>query len=119
MTLKSQVSIIKNYRKISDAVSGINLPAGTKIQIIKTKSDGGWRWCFIKVNGTDVSGWTTSVNLSEQVQDSKARLEKKVDLEQKLREKYSKDLAKKYGLSEKQVSDIGVEGLTKDWPFPK
>lgn len=37
----------------------------------------------------------------------------------KLSEKDKTDLAKKFGLTLEQLDEIRIEGLTKDWPFPK
>lgn len=36
-----------------------------------------------------------------------------------LSQKEKNDLAKKYGLTLEQLQEIRIEGLTKDWPFPK
>lgn len=37
----------------------------------------------------------------------------------KLLEKYNKKLAVKYGITLALIDSIGVEGITKGWPFPK
>ena len=58
-------------------------------------------------------------NLAEQIQDSQELLEKKRGSRTRAEEKYGKDLAKQYGLSDKQFEEIGDEGMVKNWPFPK
>ena len=48
----------------------------------------------------------------------KNEADKNVELFQKLNAKYQRQLAQKYGLSTKQLMEIGVEGITKEWPMP-
>lgn len=57
------------------------------------------------------SGYSQSV--------ARKQLEKQTELQETLNEKYKDELAKKYGLRRKQLDEIAIEGLTKDWPFPK
>jgi hypothetical protein len=40
-------------------------------------------------------------------------------LNNKLKEKYEKELAEEYNITVAIIDSIGVEGLTKGWPFPK
>ncbi len=47
------------------------------------------------------------------------QLEKQIELQWTLDEKYKNELAEKYGLTRDQLAEIAGEGLTKDWPFPK
>ena len=47
------------------------------------------------------------------------QLEKQIELEETLGEKYKNELAEKYGLTRDQLDAIGTEGVIKDWPFPK
>jgi len=46
------------------------------------------------------------------------QLEKQIELQRILDEKYKNELAEKYGLTRDQLVEIAGEGLTKDWPFP-
>ena len=52
-----------------------------------------------------------------------SELRKQIDnqfkLEQQLKEKYEKQLCKKYRLTDKQLKEIVKEGVTKDWTMPK
>lgn len=41
-----------------------------------------------------------------------------IDYERKLKAKYEKELAEKYGLTEKHIFKISVEGIKKNWPMP-
>jgi len=41
-----------------------------------------------------------------------------IDHQRKLQAKYKKELAKKYGLTEKHIFRISVEGIRKNWPAP-
>lgn len=50
---------------------------------------------------------------------ARKQLENQAELQGTLNEKYKDELAKKYGLTRKQLEEIAVEGFTKDWPFPK
>jgi len=47
------------------------------------------------------------------------QLEKQIELQRTLDEKYRDELADKYGVTLDQLDEIIVEGLTKDWPLPK
>lgn len=47
------------------------------------------------------------------------QLDKQIELQRTLDERYKNELAEKYGLTLDQLTEITVEGLTKDWPFPK
>ncbi len=47
------------------------------------------------------------------------QLDKQIELQRTLDEKYKNVLAEKYGLTRDQLVAIVVEGFDKDWPFPK
>jgi hypothetical protein len=47
------------------------------------------------------------------------QLGKQFELEQQLKEKYEKQLSKKYRLTDKQLKEIVKEGVTEDWSMPK
>lgn len=51
----------------------------------------------------------------KQIPDS--QFMKQIDLQRELEEKYETQLGEKYGLSKDQLFEIGVEGVTKGWPF--
>ena len=44
--------------------------------------------------------------------------QEKDKLAKQLMGKYHDQVAKKYGLTRKQLDEIGNEGLQKSWPFP-
>jgi len=46
------------------------------------------------------------------------QVEKQGKLRSFLREKYESEIAKKYGLTSKQLNKIVEEAIAKDWPFP-
>lgn len=45
------------------------------------------------------------------------QIEKQVNLRETLKEKLENELAKKHGLTRKQLDEISVEGITKGWPW--
>lgn len=45
-----------------------------------------------------------------------SQIMKQIELERELGEKYKAELAQKYGLTEGQLREIMVEGVTKGWP---
>jgi len=50
---------------------------------------------------------------------TKNDIKKNVALNDKLKAKYEKGLAAEYGISVAIIDSIGLEGMTKGWPFPK
>ena len=46
------------------------------------------------------------------------QLNKQIELQRILDERYKNELAEKYGLTLEQLDEIAVEGLTKYWPWP-
>jgi len=50
---------------------------------------------------------------------TKNDIKKNVALNDKLKAKYEKELAAEYGISVAIIDSIGLEGMTKGWPFPK
>lgn len=44
---------------------------------------------------------------------------KLAEFRERLEKRYKNEIAKKYGLTYKQLEEIINEGVTKDWPFPK
>ncbi len=50
---------------------------------------------------------------------TKNDIKKNVALNDKLKAKYEKELAADYGVSVAIIDSIGLEGMTKGWPFPK
>lgn len=99
------------------------LPPGTRIEIAQVATKQGTPWYAVKVfdgSGAVVdTGWVNSVALMGQFRvDDKAKLRKQAEYEQELKEKYLKQIAKKHGLTVKQLQEIGDEGISEDWPFP-
>lgn len=48
-----------------------------------------------------------------------SQFDKQIDLQYSLQDKYSNELLSKYGITQDQLDDIGGEGITKSWAFPK
>lgn len=46
-------------------------------------------------------------------------IDKQLDYEDELREKCEDALAEKFGITREQLDKIGIEGVTKQWPWPK
>lgn len=46
------------------------------------------------------------------------QLDKQLELNRTLQEKFKKDLARRYGLTNDQLAEIGVEAYKKNWPMP-
>ena len=103
------------------------LPPQTTIKVLKVVEKQQTLWYFVVARSPSKaflgSGWIWSVALIRQLQvDRTEQLEqvgKRVELEDRLRDKYKDELAKKYGLTRKQLKEITIEGIEKDWPFPK
>jgi len=47
------------------------------------------------------------------------KVERYSALKEKLNEKYNDELAAQYGLTRQQLDEVGMEGMIKDWPFPR
>jgi len=45
------------------------------------------------------------------------KIMEQINLQNELAKKYKEQVAKKYGLTDDQLSDIGLEGVIKGWPF--
>lgn len=50
---------------------------------------------------------------------AREQLKKQAELKETLTSKYKNILANKYDLTRKQLDKIAIEGLKKEWPFPK
>ena len=55
----------------------------------------------------------------EAMERAPADINKQIDLERELAEKYKDELARKYNLSKDQLFSIGIEGVTNQWPGPR
>jgi len=100
------------------------LPSGTTIKVLKVVMKQQTPWYFVEAKSPSKaslgSGWINSVALMGQSQvDLKEQLEKQAELESRLKDKYKDKLAKKYGLTREQLEKISIEGIEKDWPFPR
>jgi hypothetical protein len=118
IVLTDNLSIIRNYKSISDALNQKDLQPGTKIKILRIKEDV-WTWCLISVVGKNTSGWTTSANLAKQIGDPNSMIQKFAEKEGKLMDKYVNQVAKKYRITNEDIGKIKVEGIQKEWPIPK
>jgi len=46
------------------------------------------------------------------------QLDKQLDVEERLSKEYKAGVARKHGITDAQLREIGIEGSTKSWPFP-
>jgi hypothetical protein len=70
-----------------------------------------------KIYWDDVAGDTRATK-EAMAQVSNTRIKEPLALEDKLQEKYRRDLILKYKLTEDQLKKIEIEGLQKGWPMP-
>lgn len=49
----------------------------------------------------------------------RSRMDKNIELMQRLQDQYKKALAKKYGLTQEQLKETSLEGVVERWPMPK
>lgn len=57
--------------------------------------------------------------MEEALEQYPEEFEKQVEMERRLIDEYQNKLAEKYELTREQLQEISVEGVEKDWPFPK
>ena len=57
--------------------------------------------------------------MEEALEQYPEEFEKQVEMERRLIDDYKNKLAEKYELTREQLQEISVEGVEKDWPFPK
>ena len=100
------------------------LPLRTTIKVLRVTMKQQTPWYFVEAKSPSKaslgSGWINSVALMGQSQvDPNEQLEKQAELESRLKDVYEDKLAKKYGLTREQLEKISIEGIEKDWPFPK
>lgn len=100
------------------------LPPQTTIEVLKVVTKRKEPWYFVEVTSPSRyslgSGWINSSALMGQGQvDPLEQMGKQGKLEYRLKNKYEDNLAKEYGLTREQLKEIGLEGITKDWPLPK
>ena len=100
------------------------LPPQVTIKVLRVAMKQQTRWYFVEATSPSKislgSGWINSIALMGQGRvDPKQQLEKQAELENRLKEKYEDELAKEYGLTREQLEKISLEGIEKDWPFPK
>ncbi len=102
----------------------LRLPPRTSIKILGVGMKQQTLWYSVEATSPSKSssagGWINSITLMGQGPvDTNQQLEKQVELEKHAREKHEKDIAKKYGLTLEQLHEIYLEGIVKDWAFPK
>lgn len=100
------------------------LPPETTIKVLRVAMKKQTAFYFVEATSPSKvsrgSGWINSIALIGQGQvDSGKQLEKQAELENRLIDKYKDELAKKYGLTRKQLGEISLEVFKKDWSFPK
>lgn len=101
----------------------LRVPSRTTIKILKIAMKGQTSWYYVTATntfGTYIgTGWINSIALTGQLQvDVKQQAKKQGELEDLLKDKYESELAKKYGLTHKQLESINIEGLENNWPLP-
>ncbi len=100
------------------------LPPRTSIKVLRVVIKSSSPWYFVEATSSLgyslSSGWVNSFALMGQGQTNpKEQMNKQCELMHRLDNKYEGEVAKKYGLTLEQLKEIALEGLTKDWPFPK
>ena len=103
---------------------GLRLPPRTTINVLKVSMKQQNPWYFVKATSSSKNyigtGWINSLALTGQVQFDVSQLAKKqAEVEDRLKNKYENELAKKYGLTHKQLESINIEGLENNWPLPE
>jgi len=97
------------------------IPVGTTIKIIKTamRKNEINPWYNVEAEGIGY-GWINSIALIGQFEEAEQQqFNNQIDFEETLAEKYKKELAEEYNLTDEQLKKISVEGITKHWPMPK
>ena len=100
------------------------LPPLTTIKVLRVAVKQQSSWYFVEATSPSKfslgSGWINGVALMGQGQVGlKEQLKKQAELENRLKDEYEDKLAEKYGLTREQLERISIEGIEKDWPFPK
>jgi hypothetical protein len=100
------------------------LAPGTKITVVRidTSQENPWYWVRVMTasNATIGEGWINSIALINQAPiDFKEQVSKQSQVRNSLIEKYTAELAAKYGITVDQLEAIKVEAVQKNWPLPK
>jgi len=94
------------------------IPAGKTIKIIKIETKEKTAWYYVEPEGIG-HGWINSIALIGQFEEAEQQqFNNQIDFERMLAEEYKKELAGGYNLTEEQLSEISIEGVTKHWPMP-
>lgn len=93
---------------------------GAYIKVAKVARKDHTRWYKVKVTETHKNvvdhGWINSLALRGQAKaDSKKRLMMQTEMEDKLTKKYEAQIAGRYGITQKRLEEIAIEGLKKGW----
>ena len=101
----------------------LKLPPRTTIKVLKIAMKQQNQWYFVKATSPSKNyigtGWINSLALTGQLQfDVSQQAKQQTELEDLLKNKYENELAKKYGLTHKQLESINIEGLENNWPLP-
>lgn len=102
------------------ALSNIKeIPIGGTVKIIKITIKENTPWYYVDAQGIG-EGWINSVALIGQFEkEEMEQLDNQLELERTLTEKYKKEVAKEYSLTDEQLQQISIEGVKKNWPMPK
>lgn len=99
------------------------LPPGSQISVVAVSRKHTVPWYQVRASapsGSSLgSGWINGTALRGQSTfDPREQLRKQGDLMDTLTKKYKKEIATKHNLTEEQMSQISVEGISKNWPMP-
>jgi hypothetical protein len=99
------------------------LPAGSRIHIQAVARKHGSPWYQVRASsrsGSSLgSGWINGTALSGQSSaDPKVQLRKQGDLMDTLTKKYEQEIGARHSLTQEQLDQISVEGISKNWPMP-
>ena len=95
-----------------------SIPAGGTIKIIEITIKERTPWYHVEAKEIGY-GWINSIALIGQFEKiDQEQYSNQIDFERTLREKYKKEVAKKYNLTDEQLIEITTNGITKHWPMP-
>ena len=99
------------------------LPAGSQIRVVAVSDKHAALWYQVHASSPSGlslgSGWINRTALRGQSPlDLKEQLRKQGELMDMLMKEYKQEIAAKYDLTEKDLIQISVEGISKNWPMP-
>jgi len=112
-----KVQLSKQIPLFYGSNAAVSLPAGTTIEIKKVikKGNSSYPWYYVSAtlpSGNNYEGLINSLALTGQI---KYDPKKQQELKEKLVKLYEENIAKKYGLTLKEVKEIEDEGSINGW----